>query len=300
MMINSIDLLASENWKDYELLDSGEGFKLERFGEYRFVRPEVQAIWKRTLPELTWEEIHAKFIPTGEESGGHWQFKSKIPEKWKMNYEGLKFWVQTTPGRHLGVFPECAANWNWMKKLIQSSSNPVNVLNLFGYTGLATLSAAQAGANVTHIDASKKALTWARENQVLSGLQEKPIRWILDDALKFVQREARRGGKYQGLIIDPPKFGRGPKGEVWEIYKSLPILLKACRNILDMDLIFVVITIYAVKSSAVHIQTVLEETLSGIPGFFESGELVAVESSGKRMLSNAVFSRFRSGLHNSS
>jgi 23S rRNA (cytosine1962-C5)-methyltransferase len=291
-MVAQIKILTSDNWTDYELLDSGDGQKLERFGEYIFVRPEVQAIWKKKLPPESWQAAHANFHPSGEESGGNWQFTKKIPERWKMNYDSLKFWAQTTPGRHLGVFPEGAVHWDWMRNLIHSAKKPIKVLNLFGYTGLATLAAASAGAIVTHVDASKKSISWARENQVLSNLQDRPIRWIVDDALKFVQREVRRGARYHGLIIDPPKFGRGPKGEVWEVFKSLPILLDSCRSILEDDLVFAALTVYAVKSSSVHICTVLEELLQGHSGSFDAGELVTREKSGGRLLSSAVYARW--------
>jgi len=291
-MKNQINLLTSDNWIDYELLDSGNGQKLERFGEYLFVRPEIQAIWKKKLSFEHWQTAHANFQPSGEESGGHWQFTKKIPQRWAMNYGSLKFWVQTTPGRHLGVFPEGAAHWDWMGALIKASERPVNVLNLFGYTGLASLAAAAAGANVTHVDASKKSITWARENQVFSGLQDRPIRWIVEDALKFVQREVRRGTKYQGLVIDPPKFGRGPKGEVWEVYRSLPVLLDSCRALLDKEPVFAALTIYAVKASSLHIKTILEEMMEGFSGKFEAGELVTRERSASRLLSSAVYARW--------
>ncbi|MEP6895686.1 MAG: class I SAM-dependent rRNA methyltransferase, partial [Chloroflexota bacterium] len=209
----SFTFLESANWKDYALLDSGDGLKLERFGNYVFVRPESQAMWKRTLTS-EWKNAHAAFQPTGEESGGHWDVKKKMEEQWEMSYplssaqHEIKFKVMTTPGRHLGVFPEVAAHWDWFSALISHRVHTVraasttvrdgrekqetNVLNLFGYTGLASLAAASAGAKVTHIDASKKSVSWARENQALSKLEDKPIRWIVDDALKFVQREARR------------------------------------------------------------------------------------------------------------
>lgn len=291
-MTSPINLLISDKWLDYELLDSGEGQKLERFGKYTFARPEVQAIWKKRLAPERWLAADANFQTSGEESGGHWQFNHKIPERWVMNYGKIKFWAQTTPGRHLGVFPEGAAHWDWMSELIRSESRPINVLNLFGYTGLATLSAASAGASVTHVDASKKAISWARENQSISGLDDRPIRWIVDDALKFVQREARRGNKYQGLIIDPPKFGRGPKGEVWDVYRSLPNLLDACRSLLDKNPLFAALTVYAVKASSVHILTALEEMLQGYPGNFDAGELVTRESSGGRLFSSAVYARW--------
>jgi len=301
-------LLESPNWTDYTLLDSGDGLKMERFGPYTFVRPEVQAMWSRALPEKEWGQAHAVFQPTSEESGGHWQFKKKVAERWEMGYTlkltpdpssfkrgELKFWTMTTPGRHLGVFPECATHWDWAADLIQKAKRPVKVLNLFGYTGLATLAAAAAGAQVTHVDASKKAVAWARENQALSGLTEKPLRWIVDDALKFVQREGRRGNKYDGILLDPPKFGRGPKGEVWEIYKSLPNLLEACRQVLSKKPLFVIATVYAVKASAIHVGQALQDMMSSYYGNVESGELVTREQSAGRLLSQAVYARWLSG-----
>jgi 23S rRNA (cytosine1962-C5)-methyltransferase len=208
-------------------------------------------------------------------------------------YEDLRFWTMTTPGRHLGVFPEVAAHWDWMAGLAKQADRPVSILNLFGYTGLASLAVAAAGAKVTHVDASKKSVMWARENQELSGLGEKPIRWIVDDALKFVEREARRGTKYDGIVLDPPKFGRGPKGEVWEIYKSLPDLFSACRAVLSDYPLFLVTTVYAVKASAIHVGQALDEIMSGFKGEVERGELVTRERSAGRLLSQAVFARWR-------
>jgi 23S rRNA (cytosine1962-C5)-methyltransferase len=293
-------LLEASHWTDYALLDSGGGLKLERFGEYIFVRPESQAMWRRSL-DAEWKQAHAVFQPTGEESGGHWDFKKKVAEKWEMRYvldpsiieKGeLRFWVMTTPGRHLGVFPEVAPHWDWFSGLIAGSKREIHVLNLFGYTGLATLAAAYAGAKVTHVDASKKSVNWARENQALSNLGERPIRWIVDDALKFVQREARRGVKYDGIILDPPKFGRGPKGEVWEVYKSLPSLFEACRACLSNDPLFVVTTIYAVRASAIHVAQGMEDMMSGFGGTIEMGELVTREQSAGRLLSQAVYARW--------
>jgi 23S rRNA (cytosine1962-C5)-methyltransferase len=296
--------LESTRWRDYALLDSGDGLKLERFGKYVFVRPESQAMWKRSL-DKEWREAHAVFVPTGEESGGHWDFRKKVDERWEMRYEltrgpspkgrgGLRFWTMTTPGRHLGVFPEVAAHWDWLSELIAPSKREINVLNLFGYTGLASLAAAAAGARVTHVDASKKSVGWARENQALSGLTEAPIRWIVDDALKFVQREARRGAKYDGIILDPPKFGRGPKGEVWEVYKSLPNLLESCRACLSDNPLFVVMTIYAVRASAIHVGQALGEMMKKFGRKIDSGELVTREQTAGRFLSQAVYARWES------
>ena len=303
-LVSKITLLESPLWRDYELLDTGDGLKLERFGEYTFIRPEVQAMWKRALPENRWGDAHAVFQPTGEESGGHWQFKKKVAEKWEMKYpldfdpgggKALRFWAMTTPGRHLGVFPESAAHWDWFGGIVHRAGCPVRVLNLFGYTGLATLAAAAAGARVTHVDASRKAVTWARQNQALSGLDDKPVRWLVDDALKFVLREGRRGNKYDGILLDPPKFGRGPKGEVWEIYKSLPNLLQACRVILIDRPLFVVLTVYAVKASPLHLAQALGEMVAGLGGRLECGELVTREKSAGRLLSQAVYARWERG-----
>jgi 23S rRNA (cytosine1962-C5)-methyltransferase len=317
-MVPEIHLLASPRWNDYELLDSGDGLKLERFGSYIFIRPEVQALWKPSLPPTSWDSAHAVFQPSGEESGGNWSFKKKVPEKWEMKYSlsmdistnlshvlendrTLRFSVMTTPGRHLGVFPECASHWDWMCEQIHGRSSsstpsqpPLNVLNLFGYTGLATLACASAGAKVTHVDASRKSVSWAHENLSLSGLAEKPVRWVVDDALKYVEREARRGVKYDGILLDPPKFGRGPKGEVWEVYKSLPRLLQACRAILSDRPLFVVLTIYAVKLPAIHAYSALSEMMNGCGGHLECGELVTEEKSAGRLLSQAVYSRWKS------
>ena len=287
-------LLESSRWSDYELLDSGDGLKLERFGPYTFIRPEVQAMWKKNLSEKEWASAHAVFQPTSEESGGHWMLKKKIPERWEMKYNGIRFWAMTTPGRHLGVFPEVASHWDFIADSVRKAGRPVKVLNLFGYTGLASLVAAEAGAQVTHVDASKKSVTWARENQSLSELNDKPIRWIVDDALKFVQRESRRGAQYDGILLDPPKFGRGPKGEVWEVYKSLPHLFELCRAVLSDTPLFLIVTVYAVKASAIHLGQALQDVMSKSKGSVESGELVTREKSAGRLLSQAVFARWSS------
>ena len=303
-MSNDFILLESPHWRDYELVDSGDGQKLERFGSYIFSRPESQAMWSRSLPQKEWDAAHAFFQPTNEESGGHWILKKKFSERWQMEYnltpspspekrgESLRFWAMTTPGRHLGVFPEVAAHWDWMADAVRGAGRPVSVLNLFGYTGLASLAVAAAGAKVTHVDASKKSVAWARENQELSGLGKKPIRWIVDDALKFVEREARRGAKYDGIVLDPPKFGRGPKGEVWEVYKSLPDLFSVCRKVLSERPLFVVTTVYAVRASAIHVGQAMEEMMCGFQGAVERGELVTRERSAERLLSQAVFARW--------
>lgn len=290
-----LTLLVPLNWKDYELLDSGAGLRLERFGPYRFIRPEHQAIWKPALAEKHWDQADAVFQPTGVESGGHWKFNRSIEKSWTMSYQSLRFQVQAAPSRHLGVFPEQATQWDWLALQIKSSQKPVRVLNLFGYTGLASLAAAQAGAQVTHIDASKKTVEWARNNQGLSNLNDRPIRWLVDDVDKFIRREARRGARYEGLILDPPKFGRGPAGQVWEFFDSMPVLLANCRAILAEEPLFVVLTAYAIRASALSIHYAMQGMLNGFAGELTSGELALQERSAGRLLSMAIFSRWRAG-----
>jgi 23S rRNA (cytosine1962-C5)-methyltransferase len=287
-----LSLLASPDWADYELLDSGNGQKLERYGDFTFVRPEPQAMWQPALPKKRWKAAHGVFLPTAEESGGHWQINKMVPPAWEMRYKGLTFQAQTTAGRHLGVFPEQAAQWDWISGLIGGAGRQVQVLNLFGYTGLATLAAAQAGAKVTHVDASKKSVAWARQNQTLSGLGDRPVRWIVEDALKYVQREARRGNRYEGLILDPPKFGRGPQGEVWEFFDLLPVLLKECRTVLSPQLLFVALTAYAIRASAVSLYYALQAMLAGFQGELSAGELSLTERSAGRALSMAIYARW--------
>ena len=292
LQLPQLSLLSSPGWVDYELLDSGNGSKLERYGTFILIRPEPEAIWRPGLPEKEWNAAHAVFQTSAEENGGHWQTLKRLPERWNMDYQGLKFWVRTSASRHLGVFPEQACQWDWITAQVTNSGRPLKVLNLFGYTGLASLAAARAGAAVTHLDASRKVVTWAAENQLLSGLEDRPIRWIVDDALKFVQREARRNTKYDGLILDPPKFGRGPKGEVWEFYKLIPALLESCREIMSPQARFVVLTAYAVKASAVTLYYSVREMMNRWKGQVDAGEVVLIESSAKRALSTAIYARW--------
>lgn len=284
--------ICSPEWQDYELLDCGGGSKLERYGPYRLVRPEAEAVWRPALADKEWRSAAAVFRPSPEENGGHWEYNHEIPDRWAMAYRDLKFWAMTSASRHLGVFPEQAAQWDWIAGQVRGSQRPVKVLNLFGYTGLASLAAAGAGAQVTHLDASRKVITWARENLELSHIQPDSIRWILDDALKFVQREARRGSQYDGLILDPPKFGRGPKGEVWEFYKLIPNLLEACQQVLSPNPVFVLITAYAVKASALTLNYALQEMVHAYGGKIQCGEVTLQEKSAGRLLSLAIFARW--------
>lgn len=290
----TIELLSTPYWKDYELLDSGNSLKLERFGPYRFVRPEHQAVWKPALFRKEWEDADAVFQTTNDESGGKWQYKRQLEPQWEMHYKDLSFMARTSNSRHLGVFPEQATHWDWIREQVSAHPKPINVLNLFGYTGIASLAAVKAGANVTHLDASKKTVLYAKENQLLSGLDEKPIRWIIDNAVKFVMRENRRGVHYEGIILDPPKFGRGPKGEVWEFFKMLPYLFQEIRPLLASKPVFLVITAYAIRASALSLHFSIEEMMRNFRGTTSSGELVINEKSAGRILSMAITSRWTS------
>jgi 23S rRNA (cytosine1962-C5)-methyltransferase len=293
--LTSLTLLAPAGWEEYDLLDSGGSAKLEKFGPYTFVRPEPQAVWRRALPASAWEQADGVFEPKADGDNGRWRFRRAIEPRWVMRHGGLRFWAQPTPFRHLGVFPEQASQWSWVRNLVSVAGRPVSVLNLFGYTGLLSLAAAAAGARVTHVDASKKTMAWARENQALSELTDAPVRWIVDDALKFVQREGRRGARYDGIILDPPKYGRGPNGEVWRLHESLPLLLDSCRLILSDEPLFVILCTYAIQSSALSLHFALAETMEGRGGAVTSGELVLVERSAGRVVSSAIFARWKGG-----
>lgn len=293
LKLPELELLYPTGWQDYALLDSGNGQKLEKFGTYRLVRPEAEAVWQPGLSTSEWKSADAVYKPSPEENGGHWEYRRKLPERWKLTYKEISFWAQTSASRHVGVFPEQSCQWDWAEQVIRNASNKPKVLNLFGYTGMASLSAAAAGAQVTHLDASRKVITWARENQQISGLENLPIRWILDDAVKFVQREQRRNSLYDGIILDPPKFGRGPKGEVWEFYKFLPDLLDTCRAILTPHPLFIQLTAYAVKASAMTMFYAVREMMSSFNGVTTAGEIGLEEMSKGRYLSTAIFARWQ-------
>jgi 23S rRNA (cytosine1962-C5)-methyltransferase len=287
-------MLETDGWTDYALLDSGKGFKLERYGAYRITRPEAQALWTPRLSPAEWESADAHFVGVSDdETDGRWRYKQRLAETWPIDFDGMRFFGRFTAFRHVGVFPEQATHWEWMKALIESARRPLKILNLFAYTGIASLIAARAGAAVTHIDASKKAIGWARENQTLAGLTALPIRWICEDAIKFVERQVRRGGRYDAIILDPPKFGRGPNGEVWDIFTDLPKMMRACRALLSNEPLFLVLTAYSIRASFLSIHELATECLEGAGGLLESGELVLREpGSGGRALSTSLFSRW--------
>ena len=287
-------ILEVEPSDDYALIDSGDGEKLEQYGPYRIVRPEGQAIWQRALPEKAWQEVDAVFTgDTDEEGIGRWRFPgTPLGETWPMRHDGIDYLGRFTSFRHVGVFPEQASHWNHMEAMIRQAGRPVRVLNLFGYTGLASLVAARAGAEVTHVDASKKAIGWARENQEVAGLADRPIRWICEDAMKFAEREERRGSRYDIVLFDPPAYGRGPKGEVWQLFEDLPTLVELCREILTPKPLGVVLTAYSIRASFFAIHALMRDAFAGMGGTVESGELVIREQSAGRALSTSLFSRW--------
>ncbi|WP_347303180.1 class I SAM-dependent methyltransferase [Croceibacterium sp. TMG7-5b_MA50] len=283
-------LLAGAGWDDYALIDSGGGRKLERYGPHRFVRPEGQALWP---PRHTDWQADGEFIPgSDEDGGGRWQFARAVPANgWPLSRGDVRFTAQCTPFRHLAFFPDMAPVWDWMDGQL-AGLDAAETLNLFGYTGVGTLSLSARGP-VTHVDASKKSVAQARANAALSGMEDRPIRWLVDDAAKFAAREVRRGRRYDGIILDPPKFGRGPGGEVWRLEEHLPPLLADCRRLLDADSRFLFLTVYAVRMSSLALGGLLHGLFADLPGMVEHGDLAMREAGeGGRLLPTAIFARW--------
>ena len=249
----------AEQWQDYELLDCGGGEKLERWGEQYLVRPDPQAIWDSPRKNPAWKRANARYLRS-QSGGGHWE-KKTLPESWKIRYRDLTFQVKPMNFKHTGVFPEQAANWDFIDDQIRRAGRPVSVLNLFAYTGGATLAAAKAGAHVTHVDASKGMVTWAKEDAVSSGLGDAPIRWIVDDCKKFVEREIRRGNRYDGIVMDPPSYGRGPGGEVWKLEDSIYDLVELCAQVLSDDPLFFLLNSYTTGLSPSVMEYILGVTV---------------------------------------
>ena len=291
-----MQILATKGWDDYELLDTGDGHRLERFGKYILVRPDPQIIWKPRLSKDEWLKADAVFEKSakgGSASGGEeWINKNNVPKKWLLHYEDLAFFAELTPFKHTGIFPEQLLQWNWMKEKIINSKRELNILNLFAYTGIASLVAAAAGAKVTHVDASRPTIGWAKENQLASKLENKPIRWILDDAIKFTEREIKRGVRYDGIIMDPPVYGHGPAGEKWNFHYSFPRLLELCRQVLSDQPVFLLVNAYAISSSALMLENCLKDFAKDLGGEIEAGELALEEKTAKRLLSTGIFARW--------
>ena len=322
--------IVGEPWPDYGLVDSGNGRKLERYGPHRFIRPEPQALWAPAAPD--WR-ASGEFVPgSDEDGGGQWRFDAAVPRAgWPLAWEQVRFTAQTTPFRHLGFFPDMAPVWTWMRgQLLPSRSREEDVLlpsrvreglgegstrtkptedpsrkregseipeclNLFGYTGVGTLALASAGARMVHVDASKKSVEVARANARLSGLEQAPIRWIVEDAAKFTAREVRRARRYDGILLDPPKYGRGPDGEVWRLEEHLPALIADCRRLLDARSRFLFLTVYAVRMSALAIGEMLSQACRDLPGRVEAGELGVREEARGLVLPTAIWARWSGG-----
>jgi 23S rRNA (cytosine1962-C5)-methyltransferase len=283
-------LIEGAPWADYGLVDSGHGRKLERYGPYRFIRPEPQALWS---PRLDNWDADGEFVPgSDEDGGGRWQFARPVPnEGWPLAWNEVRFTAQCTPFRHLGFFPDMAPVWDWMRGKLAGRGD-AQALNLFGYTGVGTLALSARGP-VTHVDASKKSVAQARDNAALSGMAERPVRWLVDDAGKFAAREVRRGKRYDGIILDPPKFGRGPNGETWRLEEGLPPLIADCRRLLDDGSRFLFLTVYAVRMSSLALAGLLAEHFTDLPGTLEHGDLaVREEGEGGRLLPTAIFARW--------
>ena len=278
--------IVAEPWDDWGLIDCGNGQKFERYGPVTVVRPEPQAMWAPARDD--WDP-DATFVPgSDEEGGGRWVQHRPVPRRWGLERDGAKFNASLTPFRHLGFFPDMAPQWDWMRE----RASDAEVLNLFGYTGVGTLLLSEVGARLVHVDASKKSVEQGRENSVLSGLDERPIRWIVDDATKFTAREVRRGRHYDGILLDPPKFGRGPDGEVWRLEENLAPLLADCRRLLNENSRFLVLTVYAVRMSALSIGELLKQTLGDLGGTVEVGEMAVREEARGLLLPTAIFARW--------
>jgi 23S rRNA (cytosine1962-C5)-methyltransferase len=283
-------------FQDFALLDTGNGLRLEQWGPYRLSRPDPQIIWERQLPPAEWQKADATFDGSGER--GKWIYNNRMPESWPIRYilpgtnHEVSFKARLTPFKHTGIFAEQAANWEWMAaRLTQKKER--KILNLFGYTGAASVLLTSLGHSVTHVDASKPAIGWAKENQELNMLPADSIRWILDDAAKFVAREVKRGQKYDGIVMDPPAFGHSPDGKTWKFNKDLPGLLRDCVSILSDDADFLLINGYATNSSAIALHNVLEDMMKEKKGALEHGELCLSQQSG-RLISTGIFARWHS------
>jgi 23S rRNA (cytosine1962-C5)-methyltransferase len=284
--VTDLATIVAEPWDDWGLVDCGNGQKLERYGPFKVVRPEAQAMW---APALEAWDPDATFVPgSDEEGGGRWVQHRPMPPSWPLSRGAVRFDASLTPFRHLGFFPDMAPQWDWMRE----RSVDADVLNLFGYTGVGTLQLSDVGARLVHVDASKKSVEQGKANAKLSDLEGEPIRWIVDDASKFTAREVRRGRRYDGILLDPPKFGRGPDGEVWRLEENLASLLADCRKLLDANSRFLVLTVYAVRMSAIAIGELVKQTLDDLGGCVELGEMAVREERRGLLLPTAIFARW--------
>ncbi|MGB3723681.1 MAG: class I SAM-dependent methyltransferase [Pacificimonas sp.] len=283
----TLHTLIAEPHPSYTLLDSGHGRKLERYGDYTFIRPEPQAMW--TPAQEDWL-ANGEFLPAADaDGGGRWHLADSVPKSWPLARDDIRFHAANTPFRHLAFFPDMAPQWDWMCGRTGADDE---VMNLFGYTGVGSLLLARRGARVTHVDASKKAVAAARDNQTLSGMDDAKIRWLVEDAVKYAEREVRRGRRYDGILLDPPKFGRGPKGERWELNDTLPHLIEILGQLLDKNSKYLVLTAYAIRMSAIAIEELLKHNLSHLGGRIEAGEMTVREEARGLLLPTAIFARW--------
>ena len=290
-------LLIADDWNDYALLDSGHLQKLERFGSQTVIRPDPQAFWEPARPVSSWR-ADARFSTKSQDDdgAGNWEVLSpNARDSWPMQWNGLTFEARRTAFRHMGVFQEHSVHWRFAQEKIRSAGRPIKALNLFGYTGMMSLACAAAGAEVVHLDASPKSNGYGKDNQAMSGLNDRTIRWIADDAMKFTAREIRRGNQYDAIILDPPKFGRGPKNETWRFEENLPALLDTVKTLLSDRPLFVILTAYAVRLSYLALSQALADRLSPLGGIMETGEMALPQQGGERLLPTAIYARWHSG-----
>jgi 23S rRNA (cytosine1962-C5)-methyltransferase len=291
-----IEILKQQ--KDYELLDAGAGEKLERYGEYVLRRPDPEALWQKTLSKEEWDKAQFRFVRNGPHT--KWETRDEVAKEWNISFGDFTFSIRPTSFKHTGLFPEQLLNWQWMEQVISqhkdSYPEPISVLNLFAYTGGATLACARAGAEVCHVDGSKTAVAWARENAELSGLKDAPIRWITDDVIAFLKREIKRGRKYDAIVMDPPSFGHGPNDELWKIEEHFLELMKLCSEVLSDAPLFVLINGYTAGYSPIAYENTLKDMMNGKEGEIEIGELTIAQSSSDKLLPCGIFARWERGV----
>jgi 23S rRNA (cytosine1962-C5)-methyltransferase len=283
--------LSAQPWPDHALVDSGGGRKLERYGPHLVVRPEPQCLWSQRLADQDWDQAFAVFEPSDEDEAGRWRFRGEATEAWPMAWRDVRFLARFTAFRHLALFPEHAATWEWIVDRLAPRPG-ARMLNLFGYTGIASLAAASVGAAVTHVDASRRAVGWARENAALSGLDAAPIRWICEDARKWVAREVRRGAHYDAILLDPPKFGRGPASETWRLYDDLPDLMAGCAALLSETPSFLILNAYSERLTGLALANLIASVLGPRGGEIDWGELTLAEETGGRAVGLSFFARW--------
>lgn len=283
-------ILTPEQWKDFELLDSGDGAKLERWGEVILSRPDPQAIWPRSDPKA-WHRAQATYH-RDEKGGGRWEMKKPLPSRWEMAYGPWRFHVRPTDFKHTGLFPEQGVNWEWMSEAVKAAGRPIQALNLFGYTGAATVALASAGAVVAHVDSAKGMVEWCKDNATLNNLRDKPVRYLVDDVTKFVERELRREHRFDAIVMDPPSFGRGKSGETWKIEKHLWPLLQKCAQLLSKQPLFILLNSYTAGYSPTVMENMLKAMMKGKGGKTTSGELGLRQTSDKKILPCGIYARW--------